>query len=47
MEVIPAAQAYGLGILPWSPLAGGLLSGILRKPKEGRSAKSHWPREPC
>ena len=27
LEVIPAAQNYGLGILPWSPLAGGLLSG--------------------
>jgi aryl-alcohol dehydrogenase-like predicted oxidoreductase len=27
LEVIPAAQHYGLGILPWSPLAGGLLSG--------------------
>jgi aryl-alcohol dehydrogenase-like predicted oxidoreductase len=27
LEVIPAAQHYGLGILPWSPLSGGLLSG--------------------
>ena len=27
LEVIPAAREYGLGILPWSPLAGGLLSG--------------------
>ena len=27
LEVLPAAQEYGLGILPWSPLAGGLLSG--------------------
>ncbi|MGC5171265.1 aldo/keto reductase [Microbacterium sp. DT81.1] len=27
LEVIPAALNYGLGILPWSPLAGGLLSG--------------------
>ncbi|GAA1962715.1 aldo/keto reductase [Microbacterium deminutum] len=27
LEVIPAAQHYGLGIIPWSPLAGGLLSG--------------------
>jgi aryl-alcohol dehydrogenase-like predicted oxidoreductase len=27
LEVLPAAQNYGLGILPWSPLAGGLLSG--------------------
>lgn len=27
LEVIPAARNYGLGILPWSPLGGGLLSG--------------------
>ncbi len=26
-ELLPAAQAYGLGIIPWSPLAGGLLTG--------------------
>ena len=37
LEVLPAAQELGLGILPWSPLMGGLLGGILRKPKEGRS----------
>jgi NDP-hexose 2,3-enoyl reductase len=27
MEVIPACQAYGLGVIAWSPLAGGLLAG--------------------
>ena len=27
LEVIPACQAYGLGLMPWSPLAGGLLAG--------------------
>lgn len=37
LEVIPACASYGLGLLPWSPLAGGLLSGILRKQREGRS----------
>ncbi|GAA1995989.1 aldo/keto reductase [Microbacterium pumilum] len=37
LEVIPAAQNYGLGILPWSPLAGGLLSGGSTDPK-ARSA---------
>ncbi|MFH8614823.1 aldo/keto reductase [Streptomyces sp. NPDC017979] len=31
MEVIPAAQEYGLGVIPWSPLHGGLLGGILKK----------------
>jgi aryl-alcohol dehydrogenase-like predicted oxidoreductase len=38
LEVLPACQAYGVGVLPWSPLAGGLLGGILRKTGEGRSA---------
>ncbi len=28
LEVIPACDAYGLGLLPWSPLAGGLLAGV-------------------
>jgi NDP-hexose 2,3-enoyl reductase len=38
LEVLPACQAYGLGVLPWSPLHGGLLAGILRKePGAGRS----------
>jgi aryl-alcohol dehydrogenase-like predicted oxidoreductase len=31
-----AATAYGIGILPWSPLAGGLLGGALQKVTEGR-----------
>lgn len=35
LEVIPAAQHYGLGILPWSPLHGGLLGGALKKEYDG------------
>ncbi|WP_063729722.1 aldo/keto reductase [Streptomyces sp. RTd22] len=35
MDVIPAAQEYGLGVIPWSPLHGGLLGGALRKEREG------------
>ncbi|CAM5700651.1 Aldo/keto reductase OS=Streptomyces tendae OX=1932 GN=GUR47_26745 PE=4 SV=1 [Streptomyces tendae] len=31
MEVIPAAQEYGLGVIPWSPLHGGLLGGVIRR----------------
>jgi aryl-alcohol dehydrogenase-like predicted oxidoreductase len=31
LEVLPAAQHFGLGILPWSPLNGGLLGGAVRK----------------
>ena len=38
LEVIPACEAYGLGLIPWSPLAGGLLGGVLRKATEGRRA---------
>lgn len=39
MEVLPAAEAYGLGVIPWSPLGGGLLGGAIRKAAEtGRSA---------
>jgi len=36
LEVIPACRAYGLGLIPWSPLAGGLLGGVLQKITEGR-----------
>lgn len=38
MEVVPASLHYGLGIIPWSPLAGGLLGGVLQKASEGRRA---------
>lgn len=38
LEVIPACRAYGLGLLPWSPLGGGLLAGALQKASEGRRA---------
>lgn len=38
LEVLPACEAYGLGVIPWSPLAGGLLGGILKKEQKGRSA---------
>ncbi|MGW6897692.1 aldo/keto reductase [Streptomyces sp. NBC_01727] len=40
MEVIPAAQEYGLGVIPWSPLHGGLLGGVIRKEREGGTARS-------
>ncbi len=35
LEVIPACSAFGLGLIPWSPLGGGLLGGALAKAKEG------------
>jgi aryl-alcohol dehydrogenase-like predicted oxidoreductase len=36
LEVLPAAIEYGVGVIPWSPLHGGLLGGVLRKEREGR-----------
>jgi aryl-alcohol dehydrogenase-like predicted oxidoreductase len=39
LEVIPACEHYGLGLIPWSPLAGGMLGGVLRKIEEGRRAR--------
>jgi aryl-alcohol dehydrogenase-like predicted oxidoreductase len=36
LEVLPAARAYGVGVIPWSPLEGGLLGGVLRSEREGR-----------
>ena len=36
LEVVPAARHHGLGIIPWSPLAGGLLGGALQKAMDGR-----------
>jgi NDP-hexose C3-ketoreductase / dTDP-4-oxo-2-deoxy-alpha-D-pentos-2-ene 2,3-reductase len=40
LEILPACQAYGLGVIPWSPLAGGLLGGALQKAEAGRRARS-------
>jgi aryl-alcohol dehydrogenase-like predicted oxidoreductase len=36
LEVIPACRHYGLGLIPWSPLGGGLLGGALEKLESGR-----------
>ena len=36
LEVLPAATEYGVGVIPWSPLNGGLLGGALKKENEGR-----------
>lgn len=35
LEVLPACRDYGLGLIPWSPLHGGLLGGIIRKTEKG------------
>jgi aryl-alcohol dehydrogenase-like predicted oxidoreductase len=39
LEVLPACADYGLGVIPWSPLAGGLLAGVLGKIEAGRRAE--------
>ena len=38
LEVIPACEAYGIGIIPWSPVARGLLAGVLNPATSGRRA---------
>jgi aryl-alcohol dehydrogenase-like predicted oxidoreductase len=42
-EVLPVCQQYGMGVIPWSPLAGGWLSGRYRKgselPTSGRAQR--------
>ena len=38
-DLLPACQAYGIGVIPWSPLGGGLLGGVLDQPLEGRRAR--------
>lgn len=38
LEVIPACEAYGIGLIPWSPLARGLLAGALGPATAGRRA---------
>ncbi|OYN84710.1 aldo/keto reductase [Parenemella sanctibonifatiensis] len=44
LEVLPAARAYGIGVISWSPLAGGLLGGAVAKAKEGRRARADQER---
>ncbi len=39
LEVLPAARHYGLGVIPWSPLHGGALGGVLRKQREGGASR--------
>lgn len=43
-EVLPAARALGLGVLPWSPLGRGVLTGKYRggTPSDSRAASPHF-----
>ncbi len=45
LEVVPVCADYGLGLIPWSPLGGGLLGGVLQKAKEGRRAEEGRQKE--
>jgi aryl-alcohol dehydrogenase-like predicted oxidoreductase len=44
LEVIPACRALGVGLVPWSPLGGGLLGGVLARASEGRRASDRLQR---
>lgn len=45
LEVIPACRHYGVGLIPYSPLAGGLLGGALQKASEGRRASGYMEKQ--
>ena len=45
LEVIPACRTFGLGIIPYSPLAGGLLGGATDAPVEGRRASDRFKKD--
>ncbi len=45
LEVLPACKAFGLGVIPWSPLQGGLLGGALQKVTEGRRMEENRQKE--
>jgi len=45
LEVIPAVTEYGMGLIPYSPLSGGLLAGALQKIDEGRRGEEYMRQE--
>jgi aryl-alcohol dehydrogenase-like predicted oxidoreductase len=45
MDVIPACRDYGLGVIPWSPLASGLLAGSRGKEQAGRRGEEDVSKE--
>jgi aryl-alcohol dehydrogenase-like predicted oxidoreductase len=45
LEVIPACRYYGMGLIPWSPLGGGLLGGALEKLQSGRRTDDETRKE--
>jgi aryl-alcohol dehydrogenase-like predicted oxidoreductase len=45
LEVLPAVQEYGMGMIVYSPLAGGLLAGAVSKVEEGRRSSEYLQAE--
>jgi aryl-alcohol dehydrogenase-like predicted oxidoreductase len=45
MDVLPACREYGLGVIPWSPLASGLLAGRRGKEESGRRGEEGVTKE--
>lgn len=45
LEVLPACRAYGLGVIPWSPLSGGILGGVLGADKGVRRSSPQETRK--
>lgn len=45
LEMIPALRHFGLGLIPWSPVGKGLLSGALKEADEGRRASPRIRRQ--
>ena len=45
LEVLPACLDFGLGVIPWSPLHGGLLGGVVRKEREGKRRRTGRARD--
>jgi aryl-alcohol dehydrogenase-like predicted oxidoreductase len=39
-DILPVAQTYGMGVIPWSPLAGGWLTGAFGEGKRNTSRRS-------
>ena len=44
LEVLPACQSYGVGVIPWSPLSQGLVGGALKRASEGRRSSADFQR---
>ena len=46
-DVLPVCQRYGMGVIPWSPLAGGWLSGKWRKGQDGAAEHARGTGSPA